>query len=43
MELVQLTSDYEIKPFDCGDPVLNGFLRENAKPFMENRLAIAIR
>ena len=39
MELVQLTADYEIKPFDCGDPVLNGFLCENAKPFMENRLA----
>ena len=26
MELIQLTSDYEMKPFDCGDAVLNGFL-----------------
>ena len=39
MELIQLTSDYEIKPFDCGDPVLNGFLRDEAKPFLETRLA----
>ena len=26
MELIQLTSDYEMKPFDCGDAALNGFL-----------------
>ena len=39
MELIQLTSDYEMKPFDCRDAVLNGFLRDEAKPFMENRLA----
>ena len=39
MELIQLTSDYEIKPFDCGDAVLNGFLRNEAKPFLETRLA----
>ena len=39
MELIQLTSDYEMKPFDCGDAVLNGFLRDKAKSFMENRLA----
>ena len=39
MELVQLTADYEIKPFDCGDAELNGFLRDNAKPFLENLLA----
>lgn len=31
MNLVQLTSDYEMKPFDCGDAVLNGFLRDEAK------------
>ena len=24
MDLIQLTSDYEMKPFDCGDAVLNG-------------------
>ena len=25
MELIQLTSEYEMKPFDCGDAALNGF------------------
>ena len=39
MELIQLTSDYEMKPFDCGDAALNGFLCNDAKPFTENRLA----
>ena len=39
MNLVQLTSDYEMKPFDCGDAVLNGFLRDEAKLFLENQLA----
>ena len=39
MELIQLTSDYEMKPFDCGDPTLNGFLCNDAKPFLEARLA----
>ena len=39
MNLVQLTSDYEIKPFDCGDAALNGFLRNDAKLFLENQLA----
>ena len=39
MELIQLTSDYEMKPFDCGDAALNGFLCDEAKPFLENRLA----
>ena len=24
MDLIQLTSDYEMKPFDCGDAALNG-------------------
>ena len=24
MELIQLTTDYELKPFDCGDADLNG-------------------
>ena len=28
MDLIPLTVDYELKPFDCGDPVLNGFLCE---------------
>ena len=39
MELIQLTSDYEMKPFDCGDAALNGFLCDSAKPFLESRLA----
>ena len=39
MDLIQLTSDYEMKPFDCGDTVLNGFLRDEAKLFFENQLA----
>ena len=39
MELIQLTSDYEMKPFDCGDAALNGFLRDDAKLFLETRLA----
>lgn len=39
MELIQLTSDYEIKPFDCGDAVLNGFLLNDAEFYHEKRLA----
>ncbi len=38
MRLIQLTSDYEIKPFDCGDPALNGFLCENAKRFFRGTI-----
>ena len=34
MRLIELTSDYEIKPFDCGDAALNGFLRNDAKLFL---------
>lgn len=30
MELIKLTADYPIKPFDCGDSDLNGFLFEDA-------------
>ena len=36
---IQLTSDYEMKPFDCGDSALNGFLQDDAKLFLEARLA----
>ena len=39
MELIQLTSDYEMKPFDCGDAALNGFLCNDAKLFLEHQLA----
>ena len=30
MELIQLTSDYEMKPFDCGDSALNGFKKQTS-------------
>ncbi len=33
MELIQLTQDYDLKPFDCGDADLNGFLFNDAKIF----------
>ena len=38
MELIQLTQDYDLKPFDCGDADLNGFLFNDAKTFLEKRL-----
>ena len=37
MKLIQLTSDYEMKPFDCGDPALNGIMA-NDKWFMWRKL-----
>lgn len=39
MKVIPLTSDYEMKPFDCGDAELNGFLLHEAKAFAESRLA----
>lgn len=39
MKLIQLTSDYEMKPFDCGDDALNGFLLNNAVLYAEYQLA----
>ena len=39
MELIQLTTDYELKPFDCGDADLNGFLLSDAKLYAEKNLA----
>lgn len=38
MKLVELTTDYELKPFDCGDADLNGFLTDDAKLFAEKRI-----
>ena len=35
MKLKLLKEDFEIKPFDCGDTDLNGFLTEDAKAFYE--------
>lgn len=39
MELIRLTSDYNLKRFDCGDDDLNGFLLDDAKNFLEKRIA----
>lgn len=39
MELIRLTSDYNLKRFDCGDEDLNGFLLDDAKNFLEKRIA----
>ncbi len=39
MDLIQLTEDYELKPFDCGDADLNGFLLNDAKKFLKKKLA----
>ena len=38
MILVELTTDHDLKPFDCGDADLNGFLMDNAKLFAEKRI-----
>lgn len=38
MEIIKLTDDYELKPFDCGDADLNGFLMNDAKPFSGKRI-----
>lgn len=39
MEIVRLTTEYELKPFDCGDADLNGFLLNDAKSYVEKKLA----
>jgi len=39
MRLVRLTPDYDISSFDCGDEDLNGFLVQDAKGFLQNRIA----
>lgn len=39
MRLVELSADYEMKPFDCGDADLNGFLVNDAKAYSEKRIA----
>ena len=38
MKLKLLKEDYQIKPFDCGDADLNGFLIDDAKAFYEKRI-----
>lgn len=39
MKLIPLTRDYDIKEFDCGDSDLNEYLFEDAKLFLEKRIA----
>ena len=39
MVIVYLTESYEMKPFDCGDADLNGFLLNDAKLYAEKKLA----
>ena len=38
MKLIKLTSDYELKPFNCDDTDLNNFLTEDAKNFINKRI-----
>lgn len=39
MKLVRLTADSQLTPFDCGDDDLNNFLIEDAKGFLDKRIA----
>lgn len=36
----KIEPDTEIKPFDCGDPDLNGFLFDDAKNYLDAMLAV---
>lgn len=38
-EFIPLTEDTDIKPFDCGDDDLNGFLFDDAKKYLNDLLA----
>lgn len=39
MQLTRLEADAEIAAFDCGDEDLNGFLLNDAKAFMQKKIA----
>ena len=39
MDLIELTPDYNLSDFDCGDEQLNNFLFEDAKPSLQLRVA----
>lgn len=39
MVIVYLDNTYKMKPFDCGDADLNGFLLNDAKVYAEKKLA----
>ncbi len=38
--LIRLTSDFDIKPFDCGDSDLNDFLINDSKKYLKELLAV---
>ena len=39
MDLIELTPDYNLSDFDCGDEQLNNFLLDDAKHAQELRIA----
>jgi hypothetical protein len=39
-EIIRLTHDHEILPFDCGDADLNDFLLNDAKPHDDSLLSV---
>ena len=39
MQLDRLTAESVIMPFDCGDDDLNAFLMNDAKAFMQKKIA----
>lgn len=39
MELIRVTADYVMKPFDCGDVDLNGFLLNDSRRFANTKIA----
>ena len=39
MQLIRLSADTIIPLFDCGDEDLNGFLLNDAKAFMQKKIA----
>lgn len=38
MEIIRLTTNYDLKPFNCGDADLDGFLMNDAKSFVSKRI-----
>lgn len=39
MKLIRLSPDIDLNGFDCGDEDLNDFLVEDARDFLNNRIA----
>lgn len=40
LTLLKLNHDYDIKPFDCGDADLNGFLFDDSKNYLNELMAV---